>query len=65
MSECPCGRDRVGCEYHDPTLQPVIEHKPTLASIKADIEELMKDGIVTPEDAWICPFPLFPRLWDD
>jgi hypothetical protein len=21
--ECPCGRSRVGCEYHDPNLQPV------------------------------------------
>jgi hypothetical protein len=20
--ECPCGRARAGCEYHDPTLQP-------------------------------------------
>jgi hypothetical protein len=22
-SECPCGRTRAGCEYHDPALQPV------------------------------------------
>lgn len=20
--QCPCGRARAGCEYHDPTLQP-------------------------------------------
>ena len=20
--ECPCGRPRAGCEYHDPALQP-------------------------------------------
>jgi len=22
MVECACGRDRMGCEYHDPMLQP-------------------------------------------
>jgi hypothetical protein len=22
-TECPCGRARAGCEYHDPALQPV------------------------------------------
>lgn len=21
--DCPCGRVRAGCEYHDPTMQPV------------------------------------------
>jgi hypothetical protein len=23
-SECPCGRARSGCTYHDPTLQPAL-----------------------------------------
>jgi hypothetical protein len=22
--ECPCGRARAGCEYHDPALQPAV-----------------------------------------
>jgi hypothetical protein len=22
--QCPCGRARVGCEYHDPALQPSV-----------------------------------------
>lgn len=22
VEECPCGRARAGCAYHDPTLQP-------------------------------------------
>jgi hypothetical protein len=22
-NECPCGRARAGCEYHDPALQPL------------------------------------------
>ena len=26
-SQCPCGRARAGCEYHDPTLQPAqVQH---------------------------------------
>lgn len=24
-TECPCGRPRAGCDYHDPALQPYTE----------------------------------------
>jgi hypothetical protein len=32
-AECPCGRPRTGCTYHDPALQPatkprVVEYDP-------------------------------------
>lgn len=26
--QCPCGRARAGCDYHDPTLQPGYEPEP-------------------------------------
>lgn len=28
-AECPCGRARAGCEYHDPALQPDAWKHPT------------------------------------
>lgn len=30
IAQCPCGRARAGCDFHDPTLQPVAAPAPDL-----------------------------------
>lgn len=46
--ECPCGRARAGCDYHDPTLQPgYIQNK----SIGVYPTTLSNDVIKTLHDA--------------
>lgn len=56
--ECPCGRARIGCEYHDPALQPVASVCPPNTSREesdfvlavADALHARAPAVVAPSD---------------
>lgn len=43
VTNCPCGRPRAGCEYHDPALQPPPLITPTWVDIKVRLSDIRHD----------------------
>ena len=50
-TECPCGRPRVGCDYHDPALQPRARGR-TAGSVTQDERDAFRRWATANWHAW-------------
>lgn len=60
LEQCPCGRPRAGCDYHDPALQPAATPVPARVGVSiAEYDVYDHGGGAFTIVWWKCPDLVF------